>query len=216
MKAKARKSCPSCRRLQALLDAQEARLKALETTVVRLQEKLAAARKDSSTSSKPPSSDIVKPPKPERNLAGSLPPGCANGTKAADGQLPMERLESPRHWNFRPGARQIDIVNTAAAIAVEVAMLVHVRAEAHGAAVQVHLLGQSGGHQGVEAVINRRHRNVRHPIFGSHEDLFRGRMIPSGQQHVINVLPLCREPKAPRRQSFGKPALELEVFVFHH
>jgi transposase len=65
MKAKARKSCPKCRRLQALLDAQEARLKALEATVARLQAQLAAARKDSSTSSKPPSSDIVKPPKPE-------------------------------------------------------------------------------------------------------------------------------------------------------
>jgi transposase len=51
--------------LQALLDAQEARLKALEATVARLQAQLAAARKDSSTSSKPPSSDIVKPPKPE-------------------------------------------------------------------------------------------------------------------------------------------------------
>src|SRR5580692_7898272 len=65
MKAKARKSCPNCRRSQAMLDAQEARLKALEATVARLQEQLAAARKDSSTSSKPPSSDIVKPPKPQ-------------------------------------------------------------------------------------------------------------------------------------------------------
>jgi transposase len=65
MKAKARKSCRNCRRLQALLDAQEARLKALEATVARLQEQLAAARKDSSTSSKPPSSDIVKPKLPE-------------------------------------------------------------------------------------------------------------------------------------------------------
>ena len=65
MKTKARKSCPNCRRLQALLDAQEARLKALEATVARLQAQLAAARKDSSTSSKPPSSDIVKPPKPD-------------------------------------------------------------------------------------------------------------------------------------------------------
>jgi transposase len=57
MGAKARKSCPNCRRL-------EARLAALEATVARLQEQLAAARKDSATSSKPPSSDIVKPPKP--------------------------------------------------------------------------------------------------------------------------------------------------------
>jgi transposase len=57
MKAKARKSCSNCRRL-------EARLVALEAVVVRLQEQLAAARKNSATSSKPPSSDIVKPPKP--------------------------------------------------------------------------------------------------------------------------------------------------------
>jgi transposase len=57
MKAKARKSCSNCRRL-------EARLVALEAVVARLQEQLAAARKNSATSSKPPSSDIVKPPKP--------------------------------------------------------------------------------------------------------------------------------------------------------
>ena len=71
MRPKARKLCPNCRRLQAKLDAQEAKLdaqeaklKALEATVARLHQQLAAARKDSSTSSKPPSSDIVKPPKP--------------------------------------------------------------------------------------------------------------------------------------------------------
>src|SRR5262245_41455458 len=64
MRLKARKSCPNCRRLQAKLDAQAARLEALEVSVARLQEQLAAARKDSSNSSKPPSSDIVKPPKP--------------------------------------------------------------------------------------------------------------------------------------------------------
>jgi transposase len=64
MKAKARKSCSNCRRLQTQLDAQKARLAALEATVAKLQEQLAAARKNSATSSKPPSSDIVKPPKP--------------------------------------------------------------------------------------------------------------------------------------------------------
>ena len=40
----ARKSCPNCRRLHAKLDAQEARLKVLEGTVVRIPEQLAAAR----------------------------------------------------------------------------------------------------------------------------------------------------------------------------
>src|SRR5208283_911415 len=79
MRPKARKSCPNCRRLQTKLDAQEARVKVLEGTVARLQEQLATARKDSSTSSKPPSSDIVKPPKPappegqERRRIGGQP-----------------------------------------------------------------------------------------------------------------------------------------------
>ncbi len=49
---------------QAELEAQKRRLAALEATVARLEEQLAAARKISATSSKPQSSDIVKPPKP--------------------------------------------------------------------------------------------------------------------------------------------------------
>ena len=69
MRSKARKSCSNCRPFQAKLDAQEARLKVLEGTVARLQEQLAAARKNSSTSSRPPYSDIVKTPKP-------APPEC--------------------------------------------------------------------------------------------------------------------------------------------
>src|SRR5215213_11487306 len=65
MEAKATASCPNCLRLQAQLDDLRAHLETLEATVARLQAQLAAARKDSSTSSKPPSSDIVKPPKPD-------------------------------------------------------------------------------------------------------------------------------------------------------
>src|SRR5271156_4129785 len=57
MKTKARKSCANCRRL-------EARLAVPVAAGAKLQEHLAAARKNSATSSKPPSSDIVKPPKP--------------------------------------------------------------------------------------------------------------------------------------------------------
>ena len=54
---------------RAQLEAQGAQLEQLQAAVARLQEQLAAARKDSSTSSKPPSSDLVKPPLP------ALPPG---------------------------------------------------------------------------------------------------------------------------------------------
>src|SRR5512144_1241775 len=80
MRPKARKPCPNCRRLQAKLEA-------LEATVARLQEQLAAARKNSSTSSKPPSSDIVKPPRPaplegqQRRIGGQ--PGHPKHERAA-------------------------------------------------------------------------------------------------------------------------------------
>src|SRR5438876_4852904 len=56
--------CANCQRLQAEVDTLRAELDALRATVAQLQRQLAAARKNSSTSSKPPSSDIVKPPKP--------------------------------------------------------------------------------------------------------------------------------------------------------
>src|SRR5579884_993688 len=56
--------CANCARLQAQVLALEQAVAALTQEVQSLQQRLAAATKDSSTSSKPPSSDIVKPPKP--------------------------------------------------------------------------------------------------------------------------------------------------------
>src|SRR3712207_5188555 len=63
MRAKGTARCTNCQRLQARVDALEAELAALKQIVAQLGQQLAAARKDSSTSSKPPSSDIVKPTK---------------------------------------------------------------------------------------------------------------------------------------------------------
>src|ERR1700722_6986203 len=57
--------CANCQRLQAEVDALRTQLVALQATVEQLQKQLAAALKNSSNSSKPPSSDIVKPPKPQ-------------------------------------------------------------------------------------------------------------------------------------------------------
>lgn len=57
MRSTGRSPCANCQLLQAQLDA--ARLQ-----ITQLQEQLARSRKDSSTSSKPPSSDIVKPQTP--------------------------------------------------------------------------------------------------------------------------------------------------------
>jgi transposase len=52
---------PVCSRCQEL----ELLIRELSARVARLEAELAAARKNSSNSSKPPSSDIVKPPKPQ-------------------------------------------------------------------------------------------------------------------------------------------------------
>src|ERR1700723_1338466 len=57
--------CANCERLQAQVDAQAVAIAQLQDTVAHLQTQLAASLKNSGTSSKPPSSDIVKPPKPE-------------------------------------------------------------------------------------------------------------------------------------------------------
>src|SRR3954470_4754089 len=71
--------CGGCQRLQAQLEAQGAQLEQLQAAVARLQEQLAAARKDSSTSSKPPSSDIVKPPQASGTAETRRPRGGQPG-----------------------------------------------------------------------------------------------------------------------------------------
>jgi hypothetical protein len=74
----ARTPCTKCRRLQRQLDSRQAQLAALCAEVAQLGEQLAAAQKDSSTSSKPPSSDLVKRVRP-----GS---GAGTGGGAIGGQ----------------------------------------------------------------------------------------------------------------------------------
>jgi transposase len=58
-----RGGCRRCRELQRTVAMLLARVAALESQLAATQAELAAARKTSATSSKPPSSDLVKPPK---------------------------------------------------------------------------------------------------------------------------------------------------------
>jgi transposase len=96
--------CANCQRLQEQLDAQKAQLDAFAERMATLEAQLAAARKDSSTSSKPPSSDIVKPPKPElpagqdkRHIGGQ--PGHPKHERTL---TPPELLTTPPHDYFFP------------------------------------------------------------------------------------------------------------------
>jgi transposase len=97
------KSCPACRRLRqelaayrAALEDSRAQLQQLQATVQRLQEQLAAARKDSSTSSQPPSSDIVKPPRsaPPADGVPRAPGGQIGHPKHERAPLPPEQVQA--------------------------------------------------------------------------------------------------------------------------
>src|SRR5438445_7187011 len=102
MRAETTPPCPNCQRLQAQLDALQAQLDTLKADFIQLQKQLAAARKDSSTSSKPPSSDIVKPPKPplpegqdQRRIGGQ--PGHPKHERAL---FPPEQVNGGSHDHF--------------------------------------------------------------------------------------------------------------------
>jgi transposase len=62
--------CRNCARLAERVAELERQLAAALARIEELERQLASARKDSSTSSKPPSSDIVKPPRPATQARG--------------------------------------------------------------------------------------------------------------------------------------------------
>jgi transposase len=78
-------TCPNCRRLQQQLTALQGRLE-------RVEQELAAARKNSSTSSKPPSSDIVKPARPPSSDAESRSAGGQPGHRKHERPLFADEL----------------------------------------------------------------------------------------------------------------------------
>ena len=63
MKLRETTECPNCKKLARRVAKLEAQLAPALQRIAQLEQQLAAARKNSSTSSKPPSSDIVKPKK---------------------------------------------------------------------------------------------------------------------------------------------------------
>lgn len=70
--------CPNCERLEKLVQQLQTQLAVQAARIEELERKLAAAMKNSSNSSKPPSSDIVKPIRP-RKPAGKRKKGGQRG-----------------------------------------------------------------------------------------------------------------------------------------
>ena len=98
-------------------------------------------------------------------------------------------------------SRKLHIENALATYAVEMAMLGHIRAKMCRAAVQGHLPDQPTLYQGIETVINCRHRNLGHSRLSANKYLLSRWMIPLIQQYGINVVTLRRESKPATRQA---------------
>ena len=92
MARQARQSCRQCQRLQAQVDALQARVDALLSEVSQVREQLAAAQKNSSTSSKPPSSDIVKPLPADDSSSPRRAGGQPGHPKHERGPFPPEQV----------------------------------------------------------------------------------------------------------------------------
>jgi transposase len=83
-----RGKCRNCARLTERVAELERQLAAALARIAELEKQLAAARKDSSTSSKPPSSDIVKPPRPAGRAGGRR-----KGKRRPGGQVGHDKHE---------------------------------------------------------------------------------------------------------------------------
>lgn len=86
-------------------------------------------------------------------------------------------------------------------------MLVHVRAKARRAALQLNLPDKTAFHERTKRVIDRGVRNFWHLLFGANENFISGWMVALLHEHIIDLLPLRRETKAARLQP---PA---EIFI---
>jgi transposase len=95
MKRPSKNTCPNCRRLEAVVETLLKDVTSLRAEVATLREQLAAAQKNSSTSSKPPSSDIVKPDPPlTDNFAKRSIGGQPGHPKHEREPFPVEQVTS--------------------------------------------------------------------------------------------------------------------------
>src|SRR5258708_198178 len=106
-----------------------------------------------------------------------------------------------------PAGNKINVKNAAAFIAVEVAMFLHVGAVAGGGTVKVDVPDHTAFHEGIEAIVNCGHRDIRHTGLGSDKDFFDGGMIALFDEHIVHMLPLGRETKA----AGGQPLIEAVI-----
>jgi len=97
----AKNLCPNCERLERRVAELEARLSLLASDLAKTQSELAKARKNSATSSKPPSSDIVKPPKKQaKGKRGKRKRGGQPGHPRHQ-RTPFAEEQLDQAWEYR-------------------------------------------------------------------------------------------------------------------
>jgi transposase len=92
--------CPGCAALQEEIDSLQATVALLIARVQELEAELARSKKDSSNSSKPPSSDIVKPPKPASRGKRKHKQGAQPGHRRHE-RPPFAPEEIDTTWEYR-------------------------------------------------------------------------------------------------------------------
>src|SRR5690348_6416389 len=78
---------------------------------------------------------------------------------------------------------KINVKNAAAIIAIKVAVLLHVGAVTGGGAFQINVPDEVAFDQCIEAIINRGHGYVRHPLFGADKHILDGGMVAFMEQN---------------------------------
>jgi len=103
------------------------------------------------------------------------------------------------------------IKNFAALVTMIMGVVLHVRAEPGGAALQLYLPREAGLHEGIQAVVNRGVGNLGHGLLGADENLVGRGMIPLLDEDVIDAAALGRKTKAAGAQLFSQVPFVLVV-----
>ncbi len=89
---------------------------------------------------------------------------------------------------------QRHIKNRAAFIAKKMTVFLEIWTITRRGAIEIHVLHEPARGQRLKAVVNRRQRDRRHPVFHPHKDLGRGRMIALFHDRLVHAATLLRQP----------------------